>query len=117
MVIGRGVQSTHIHASKVYTRSKGVHGFAHLWHGTYQCTTYSTYDTVQSARDMNLSLINKPPTEISVSPDIVSSIVPVFISNCIFLKRELFILLTGLISPKYTSGYLIPVRYIFFLLP
>ena len=58
----RGVQSTQIHASKVYTLSKAVHGFAHLPHGTYNCTAFSIYDTVQSARYMNLSLTVNPPT-------------------------------------------------------
>ena len=66
MTIWRGVKNTQTHASKVYTLSKGVHGFALLAHGTYRCTAYSKYGSVQSARDMNLSLTVKPPTEISV---------------------------------------------------
>jgi len=74
MIIGKGVQNTQIHESKVYTLSKAVHGFAHLPHGTYRCTAYSKYGSVLSARDMNLSLTVKPPTEISVSPDTVSSV-------------------------------------------
>jgi len=58
-----------------------VHGFAHLTHGTYRCTAYSKYGSVQAARDMNLSLTVKPQTEISVSPDIVSLVKLAFTIN------------------------------------
>jgi hypothetical protein len=67
---------------KLCTPSKAVQGFAHLAHGTYHCTVYSKYGSVQSARDMTLSLTIKPPTEISVSPDTVWSVKSASISKC-----------------------------------
>jgi hypothetical protein len=82
MTIGRGVQTIHIHVSVIYNPSKAVQGFAHLAHGTYHCNVYSKYGSVQSARDMNLSLTVKPPTEISVSADTVWSVKSASISNC-----------------------------------
>jgi len=109
----RGVQSTQIHACKVYTLNKAVHGFVHLAHGTYSCTEFSIYDTVQSARYMNLSLTVNPPTEISVSPDTVSSINRLPFQTVIYwLKLKLFILLISSIYPKCSSRHLIQVRYI-----
>ena len=72
MTNGNSVQSAQIHASKLCTLSKAVNGFAHFAHGTYHFSAYSKYGSVQSARDMNLSLTVKPPTAISVSPDAVS---------------------------------------------
>ena len=82
MIIGRGLHRTQIYAFNVNNLSKAVHCFAHLAHGTYRCTAYSKYGSVQSARDMNLSLTVKPPTEISVSPDTVSSVMSASISTC-----------------------------------
>ena len=54
---------------------------------------YSKYGSVQSARDMNLSLTVKPPTEISVSPDTVSSVKSASTSNCVLLveARNLYL--------------------------
>jgi len=82
MTIGWGAQSTQIHASEVYTLSKAVHGFAHFGQGSNHSTVSCKYDSVQSERDMNLSLAVKPPTEISVYPDIVLSVKLVSIPNC-----------------------------------
>jgi hypothetical protein len=113
MIIGRGVQSTQIHAPKMFTLSKAVHVFARLAHGTYHCTAFSKYGSVQSAREMNRSLTVKPPTEISLSPDTVSSILSAVISNCDLLVETRNLYSTdSLISPKCTSGYLIQFRYI-----
>ena len=81
-IILRGVQRAPIHASKVYTLSKAVHGFAHFTHGTYHCTASTKYVSVQSGRNINLSLTVKPPTAISVSPDTVSSVVSALFSKC-----------------------------------
>ena len=85
----RRAQSTQIHASEVYTLCEAVHGFAHITHGTYYCTASCKFGSVQSARDMNLSLTVKAPTEISLSPDTISSVMSVPISNCDILVEKI----------------------------
>jgi len=87
MTNGRGVHSVQIYTSKVYTLSKAVHVFAHLAQGTFHFTASTKYGSVQSARDMKLSFTVKTPTDISVSPDTVSSFKSASISNCDLLEE------------------------------
>jgi hypothetical protein len=79
-------------------------------HGTYHCTAYLKYGSVQSAGDMNLSLSVKLPTEISASPDTVKNVIN-------WWKQVICILMRGLISPKCTLWYSIKSRHIFLYCP